>query len=200
MLRVARSAIAAALGALTFTGCRDSVGLPSTKPTLAPSLATAAEDPGSLTLHVVRPLDTDGAIDWAPEPVAPVTAESAYHYVWVDPTASSNPKLLVFLPGTNNKPGDYQLIEKEAARLGYHVIGLMYQNNVGVDAACKGEDKEGDCSERMRLEILTGSDMSHRAAVTPGNSIDNRLAKLLRYLVEQHPDEGWSRFLDGDAP
>jgi hypothetical protein len=196
MERIARCTVAAALVILTAGACQDSVAPPSMKPAPAQLPSAAAEDPGALSLHVVRPRDTDPAIDWAPALVNP---EDAYHYVWLDPSVESNDKLLVFMPGTNNRPRDYQLVEKEAARLGYHVIGLMYQNNVGVDAACRGSSDE-NCSGKMRLEILTGEDASHLIAVTPANSIDNRLAKLLKYLAEQYPDEGWSKFLDDDAP
>src|SRR2546423_8623715 len=31
----------------------------------------------------------------------------------------------VFLPGTGQNPSMFQLVQQEAARLGYHVIGLM---------------------------------------------------------------------------
>jgi len=36
--------------------------------------------------------------------------------------------------------------------------------------------------------------------VNAANSIDNRLTKLLQYLVRQYPDEGWDRFLLRDQP
>lgn len=196
MLRVARCTVAAALVSLTLSSCGDSVGPRTAERTLAPSLSAAAEDLDALVLHVVRPQDTDLAIDWAPA----LRPEEANHYAWVDPSSESNAKLLVFMPGTGNRPIDYRLVEKEAARLGYHVIGLMYQNNVGVDAACKGPDKEVNCSGDMRLEILTGMDISPLVAVTAANSIDNRLAKLLKHLAEQYPDERWAKFLDGDVP
>jgi hypothetical protein len=117
----------------------------------------------------------------------------------LDPSVESNDKLLVFMPGTNNKPTDYKELQKEAARLGYHVIGLMYQNDVGVDAKCKGSSDEY-CSGDMRLEILTGEARSDHIAVTPANSVDNRLAKLLTHLSERYPDERWSRFLKNGAP
>jgi hypothetical protein len=83
--------------------------------------------------------------------------------------------------------------------LGYHVIGLSYQNDVGVDAICKGS-ADPDCSGNIRLEIIDGVDRSTLVNVTAANSIDNRLAKLLVYLDAQYPYEGWSRFLDQDGP
>jgi hypothetical protein len=201
MHRVNRSTLVTAFVALAVAGCQDSPG-PITAPQSARS-QVAVDAP--LVLHIIRPRDTgpatgDRVIDW--EPAANPTA--AYHHAWVDPSNRGNPKLFVFLPGTGNRPVDYQLVSREAARLGYHVIGLMYQNNVGVDAACKvtlTQAPPRECSGDTRLEILDGSDPdSSRADVSVANSIDNRLTQLLKYLTDQYPDEGWSRFLDDDGP
>jgi len=52
----------------------------------------------------------------------------------------------------------------------------------------------------MRLEIVDGVDRSAFVNVTPANSIDNRLTKLLVYLDAQFPNEGWSRFLNDGEP
>src|SRR5213592_4603331 len=65
-----------------------------------------------LVLHVVAPQATDPAIDQALDD----------HLAWLDPTAPTNDKLFVFLPGLSLVPTDSQLIQQEAARLGYHVI------------------------------------------------------------------------------
>lgn len=201
MQHVARSTLATALLAVVVAGCQDSVSPIAMAPHAA--RARAAED-APLVMHVVRPRDTGpisgDVIDW--EPVLNPTA--AYHHAWVDPSSKGNPKLLVFLPGTGNRPMDYQLVSQEAARLGYHVIGLMYQNNVGVDAACKVtlvQAPPPECSGDTRMEIIDGIDRpASKAPVTAANSIDNRLTKLLEYLDEHHPADGWSRFLDGDGP
>ena len=201
MIRVARGTLATALFALVIAGCQDSVG-----PTpIAPRPARTAAEDSPLVLHVIRPRDSGPAtgadvIDW--EPAANPAA--AWHYAWVDPSSKGNPKLLVFLPGTMNRPTDYQLVSQEAARLGYHVIGLMYQNNVGVDAVCKATrvpTPPPECSGDTRLEIIDGvARPFSQVRVTVANSIDNRLTKLLEHLAAQYPDEGWSRFLDGDGP
>src|SRR6266581_4458845 len=87
---------------------------------------------------------------------------------------------------------------EEAARLGYHVIALSYQNNVEVIGVCTGSP-DPDCSGNMRREILDGSDVSGLVTVTWANSIDNRVAKLLAYLDGHYPAEGWSRFLNADS-
>jgi hypothetical protein len=151
----------------------------------------AAETPlAPLVLHIVAPQTTNPAIDRALD----------NHYVWLDTTARSNHKLFVFLPGTGLTPGVYQLVEQEAARLGYHVIGLMYVNSPGLAKVCPNDPDPAACYENSRLEIIDGIDRSPWVNVNVANSIDNRLTKLLQYLAEQYPDEEWDRFLANDEP
>lgn len=203
MLRVARSTLATASFALLAVGCQDAVG----PTTVAPRAARSAAEDAPLVLHVVRPRDTgpssgEGVIDWEPA----LNPGSAYHYAWVDPSSKGNPKLLVFMPGARNRPTDFQLVSQEAARLGYHVIGLMYQNDVPVDSVCKGirvPTPSPECSGDTRLEILDGVERTASASkvdVSVANSIDNRLTRLLEYLSAHYPDEGWSRFFDDEGP
>jgi WD40 repeat protein len=140
--------------------------------------------------HVVAPQATDPAIDQALQ----------NHYAWLDPAARSNHKLLVFMPGTATPPGSYQLVQREAARLGYHVIGLMYPNSVRLVGACPGTADPNACFENARLQILDGIDRHTVVDVKRPNSIDNRLTKLLQYLTARYPEEGWSRFLAHGEP
>jgi len=108
---------------------------------------------------------------------------------------------LVFMPGTGLTPAAYQLVEQEGARLGYHVIGLMYPNSVGLAKACPTAPDAAACYEDARLEVIDGIDRSPLVNVNAANSIDNRLTKLLQYLAAQYPEEGWERFLvAGDRP
>jgi pimeloyl-ACP methyl ester carboxylesterase len=195
MLRVPRHALAAALIGLALVGCRDAAApndaarSPSAGPMMSHSSGVAP-----LVMHRIAPQATDAEINYVPA----VNPQLNHHYVWLDTSARGNPKLLVFMPGANGRPVSWQLVQREGARIGYHVIGLMYQNNVPVDSICKGSS-DRDCSGNMRLEILDGIDRSKLTDVTPANSIYNRLAKLLLYLDDQFPDEGWSRFLEQDG-
>src|SRR5438132_1456910 len=156
------------------------------------SLAPAAP----LVLHVIAPQATDPAIDRFLDD----------HYVWLDTTARTNHKLFVFLPGTvvgsatPQRPAQFQLVQQEAAQLGYHVIGLMYVNSGGIAQACPTDPDPAACYENARLEVMDGIDRSPIVDVNAANSIDNRLTKLLEYLAAQYPDEGWSRFLAHDKP
>ena len=139
-----------------------------------------------LISHVVAPHATDPAIDRALD----------NHYAWLDPAAPSNQKLLVLLPGTATPAGAYQLVQREAAELGYHVVGLMYPNGVRLAIACAPPTADPNaCFENARLEILDGIDRTSVVDVNQSNSIDNRLTKLLQYLAEHFAEEGWSHFL-----
>ena len=143
-----------------------------------------------LVQHIVAPQATDPAIDRALD----------NHYAWLDTTARTNHKLLLFMPGTGLTPAVYQLVQQEAARVGYHVIGLMYPNRPGLAKVCPSDPDPAACYENSRLEIIDGIDRSPWVDVNAANSIDNRLTKLLQYLAQQYPEEAWGRFLAHDKP
>ena len=143
-----------------------------------------------LVEHIIAPQATDPAIDQALD----------NHYGWLDTTARSNHKLFVFLPGTGQNPSIFRLVEQEAARVGYHVIGLMYVTAGGLAKVCPTTPDPSACYQDSRLEIIDGINRNGVVPVDVANSIDNRLTKLLRYLTQQYPDEGWDRFLLRDQP
>ncbi len=203
MLRVPRYALAAASITFTFVGCQDATAPHGAAGPLSakPMMSRAPGEQAPLVWHVVVPQATAPEITWVPAG----NPDLNRHYVWLDTTARGNPnwrlgnpKLLVFMPGTRNVPASWQLLEQEAARLGYHVIGLVYQNDIEVIGVCTGSP-DPNCSGNMRLEILEGVDSSDFVDVKPQNSIDYRLAKLLAYLDTTYSDEGWSRFLEQDG-
>jgi len=156
-----------------------------------------------LVQHIIAPYATDPRINRA----------LANHYVWLDPTARSNHKLFLFLPSGRSAPDTFQLIGQEAARLGYHVISLMYQNDLILVALCgaaaaRSAAAGNACYQSARLDIIDGGDRSLSIPelvqagfdISGPNSIDTRLTKLLEYLDAWHPEEGWSRFLANGAP
>jgi len=156
----------------------------------SPSFNRSPASEASLLQDSVRPQDTDPAIDRALD----------RHYVWLDRAARSNHKLLVFMPGRGGRPANLQLVQREAAGLGYHVIGLMYQNDVLLAGVCGRVPDPNTCFETIRLEILDGIDRSPLVDVSKANSIENRLTKLLQFLTVNYPDDGWNRFLLPDRP
>src|SRR3989441_1340124 len=194
MLRVARYTLAGVSIMLALAGCHDAARPLSSDPAMsspiAPMMSLMTEESSApLVFHAVAPKATDPAIDRA----------LADHYVWLDTAARGNPKLLLFMPGNNNQPAGWIRLDTAAARMGYHVIGLMYQNDVTVVNVCRGSP-DPDCSGNLHLEVEDGIDRSSLVTVTPANGIDNRLTKLLIYLDAQFPNEGWSRFLEDGAP
>jgi len=121
------------------------------------------------------------------------------HYVYVDSDARSNGKLFVFMTGANNPNSAAQLFPQEAARLGYHAIALTYPNSWNIGVVCR-DDPDPTCQERVRLQIIDGIHRTDLIDVTPPDSIDNRLTRLLLYLATHYPEEGWSRFIRAGAP
>src|SRR6266700_737003 len=138
---------------------------------------------GEFVLHFVAPQATDPAIDRALDD----------HPAWLDPTAPTNHELIVLLPGFDTIPTDMQLVQQEAARLGYHVVGLMYVNNVSLRVACDGSPDPNSCFEDAHFEIVYGNGLgidSPIVDVNQPNSIINRLTKVLQYLDANDPTGG----------
>jgi len=205
MLRVARYTLAAASITLALAGCQDVTGPNDRAGPLGtgPMMSRAAESTAPLIQHIIAPQATDDRIDRA----------LANHYVWLDTAARSNQKLFLFLPSGRSAPDTFLLVGQEAARLGYHVISLMYQNDLILVALCgaaaaRSAADGSACYERARLDIIDGRGRSAAIpelaqagfAVSEANSIDNRLTKLLDSLDAWHPEQGWSRFLVNGAP
>ena len=136
-----------------------------------------------LVVHVVRPDETGQGIG---SPNAP-------HLALLNASGRSNGLLFVFLPGTYGEPACCQLLLQQAARLGFHVVGLEYPNRPSVASRC-GNDLA--CYGRIRRNLFDGRD----GAVAPANAVEHRLVALLRYLSSHHPDEGWSGYLASGRP
>jgi hypothetical protein len=120
----------------------------------------------------------------------------ANYYAWLDSTASTNHRLFVFMPGAALVAGNYLLIQQEAARLGFHVVGLNFENTVKRFNVCF----DATCWLNAGLDVLEGGNLVAALTVSVPNSIDNRLTKLLQYLAANYPNEGWSEFLENGQP
>ena len=142
----------------------------------------------SQTEYLVSPADTDPEIDsWLSD-----------HVIEIDRTAIPRDVLLVHLPGSYDAPTSSKLLLRHAARKGVPAIGLRYPNSVIVTAPCMFSS-DPSCFEKARLEILDGIDRSDIVDVSQANSITNRVVKLLEYLDQEHPDDGWGRFMRRDC-
>jgi hypothetical protein len=194
---LAHHTLALVLALLAANACTEPT-LPPASPERDRSSSRAdAPDAAIQVAHIVVPLETSeaGEVDWIPL----ANPATAMHYVWLPARHVAHARLFVFLPGTGNRPGDYQLFSAEAARAGYHVIGLMYQNDKALENICKASADAG-CAEKVRMESLTGAPLSELVTVTEGNSIDHRLTRLLVYLKAQYPNEHWHKFLKHGKP
>ncbi len=148
------------------------------------TMAASAKGSAALVHYTVRPSATDPAIG----------SPDDDHHVYLAADGPHNGELLVFLPGTHGRPANVSLFLEEAARAGYHTIGLDYPSEDSANQVC-GDDL--GCYERMRRECFDGADVSNVVDVSPANSIKNRLVALLSWLARRHPDEGWGAFLAG---
>jgi len=159
--------------------------------------------------HTIPPSDTDPAITEPPPPSPP----RGDNLVWLASEPSRRVgKLLVFLPtgGLTNLPSEFTELGTVAGKLGYHTIILAYRNEAPIAAlptanppgcgAAELQPLNNTCARQARLEILTGDpDLSPVVNVDRANSIENRLNKLLVYLKDHFPEEGWAQFLDASG-
>jgi hypothetical protein len=120
-----------------------------------------------------------------------ITSPNDVHEVFT-PAGKGNGKLLVFLPGTHGKPENVKLFLAEAARVGYHVIGLDYPDSEAA-GSCR---RDLACYAPFRAAIIDGSDAKSPIKISAADSITNRLTKLLATLQKQSPDAGWGAYLD----
>jgi hypothetical protein len=149
---------------------------------------------GSVVLHAqmkvlhVDPKETDSAIEAVHGP----------HLVLYDPQAASNHRLFVFFVGTGGKAEGSLKIDTAFAKLGYHTIGMDYEDKV-LAASC-APSTDIACFDHYREAIVTGAPVSERINVSRADSILNRIQKLLVYLTKQDPDGGWGEFVADGQP
>jgi hypothetical protein len=118
------------------------------------------------------------------------------HQVFYNPTSNSNHTLLLHLVGSIDNPNSTTYYPIEATNHGFHVINLMYKNWTSAQSAC-AESTDPDCYLNFRKEIIEGIDYSSETNVSAGNSIENRLLKLLIHLNTSYPNHDWNEFYTG---
>jgi len=115
------------------------------------------------------------------------------HYVSFLSSVTPRNQLVVFFGGTNSTTDRLHLFCDFAASKGFHVINLAYPNTVAAEACSNSSDM--DCATKFRAEIAFGIDGSPLVSVNYANSIENRLKKLLEYLVQKDPTGLWQQYL-----
>ena len=151
--------------------------------------AQAPASPPELVRHLVRPDSADTSIHRFTEP----------DYVVFARGVRRDAPLLVFMPGTGGVPVRTSDFADVAARQGYRVIGLEYNDVPAVAQICP-RDPDPRCSERVRQKRIHGDDVTNRIDDRPEESITARLVSVLLRLDHLHPDEAWGQYLQEGGP
>jgi hypothetical protein len=107
--------------------------------------------------------------------------------------------LLVFMGGANSyRKCTHRPLFEVALKNGYRIISLDYQYEPPANANCWGS-ADDECYARNRASKTFGLQGVVALHLAPEECIENRLARLLIYLTEHHPDAGWERYLDGNS-
>jgi pimeloyl-ACP methyl ester carboxylesterase len=103
--------------------------------------------------------------------------------------------LLLFLPATRAVPADYRQFLDAASAKGFHVLALDYWNEGNsVVRMCRGIP---DCYTAVQQNRLDGSHPSVYSAISPADSIVNRLRVALSYLNKFDSTGGWTNYVSG---
>jgi hypothetical protein len=154
-----------------------------------------------VTSFSVLPSRTDPAIKTFDQP----------HWVYVDPEIvvrqkadlpAARRELLLWLTGTGGDGHGAQGFSKLAASLGYHVVTLMYPNDIPATACANDSDPKSFAD--FRTAIIQGGQATYQAGrktltIERAESIEHRLIKLLQRLQTARPRENWAQFLDPDG-
>jgi hypothetical protein len=122
-----------------------------------------------------------------------------------DPNMIVRPKkmpgapIFLWLPGTSGKPELSQLLMHTVAEQGYRAIGLEYNDVPAVNQVCP-QSTDPDCAAKFREMRVWGTgggvpDISN----SMDESIESRLALLLKELQRRHPKESWEDYLTADG-
>ncbi len=165
-------------------------------------LVMARQQAGTVTIFSIKPSRTDPEIS---------TAFDEPHWIFVNrgivvDHATTQPadrhQLLLWLTGTEAKAPGAKAFSTLAANLGYHVVGLMYPDEIAA-ATCRA-DPNPNAFEEFRMAIIRGGQAAIKnekdlVSVPHAESIESRLEKLLVCLQRIRPHEQWGQFLKEDG-
>ena len=153
---------------------------------VVPGAAIASD---RLAVYQAIPSEIDPAVREFDDPNIAITS----------PDLPQDAPLVVFMPGTGGKPGNSMDILRVIAGQEYRVIGLEYNNVPAVVQVCP-RNPDPDCSAAFREMRIYGEGDGAPVSNSPEESIISRLVAMLRMLNDDHPGEGWGRYLNGDEP
>jgi hypothetical protein len=99
--------------------------------------------------------------------------------------STQNNKLFLFIGGTFSTAQQYEFFSLYAAELGFHVLNISYPNSVLTTLLASNSDSL--IFNKFREEICFGTQISP--------SIYTRTLKLLVYLNQTYPQDGWGQYL-----
>jgi hypothetical protein len=120
------------------------------------------------------------------------------HYYLVPEQGVSEDALLVILPGTDQYTDEADWLLRLGAASGYRSVVLNYPRDPSPAAACAAAGKEGqdaaECMEQVHAAVVFGTGDTDAVEIEPGDSIQNRLYRLLLHLQTEDPETAWSDF------
>jgi predicted esterase len=207
--RTLQFVVRAALFVSACAICASSFAQPQQQPTSAPAMSAPAPSPAQQAPPAVSavapetqipPFAVGVAYGVSPTEADPqVTRFTATNLIVYKRDVARNAPLLVWFSGTGGTPMTGWLFIQAAAKAGYRVIGLMYDNGVSDPQTC-GPNPDPACADRFRGTRIFGDSTSKDIDDLPAESVVNRLTKLLVYLDEHHHAEGWGQYLHNGAP
>jgi len=156
---------------------------------------TGADNREAVTAFQVLPSATDPEIKTFDSP----------HYLYINreivvdhqPTLPADRhQLLLWLTGTGGKGAGARAFCSLAADSGYHVVSLMYPDDIPA-TVCRNDSDPG-AFEAFRMAIIQGGKTPH-ISIAPSESIEHRLVALLRFIRTRRPREDWGQFLTADG-
>lgn len=144
-----------------------------------------------LHLRTIRPDDVDA-------PDRPADAFLEDQYAVLDTRAERmQGRLVVFLAGATSPPD--RTMSLYLASLGFHVLAPHYSNAYGLNTICP-PNPDPDCHRLGRQEAFEGRDLSPFIQISRGNSIEERVVRMLKHLAVDMPEGDWGFFLRGNLP
>lgn len=145
----------------------------------------------ALHFRSIRPDDVDS-------PDRPADAFLEDQFAVLDTRAERmQGRLVVFLAGATSPPD--RTMSLYLASLGFHVLAPHYSNAYGLNTICP-PNPDPDCHRLGRQEAFEGQDLSPFIQISRGNSIEERVARMLKHLAVDMPEGDWGFFLRRDLP
>ncbi len=119
------------------------------------------------------------------------------HVAYINSKVKPVNRLLLMIVGTGTAANHNIPFFNFAAGAGYHVISIDYKNEVITTACSNSEDST--CFDKFRQEIVFGEPVSPLVDVDSVNSIYNRFYRLLQYLSEKYPGQGWQQYVKNNS-